>query len=99
MNSSNSSTTTVLLSVLGGAILGAGIALLYAPQSGRRTRQKLRDLSEDAEDYARGMLEKAEQGVEQAKQKGEEWMHKGQDFVEEKKRQMVESTDGVKSTR
>ena len=99
MNSENSSTGTVLLAFLGGAILGAGIALLYAPQSGRRTRQKLRDLGDDAGDYASDLQERAEESLEQAKRKGEEWMQKGQDFVGDKKRQMAEAIDGVKNSR
>jgi gas vesicle protein len=98
MNSENSSSaSTVLLALLGGTILGAGIALLYAPQSGRRTRQKLKDLGEDAEDYARGILERAAEEVDKAGRSGEEWVEKGREFVEEKKREMLgTSHDGSK---
>ena len=99
MSSENSSAGTVLLALVGGAILGAGIALLYAPQSGRRTRQKLRDLGEDAEEYAREVLEGAEEGVEKARQKGERLMQKGQDFVEDKKRQLASALDDAKNAR
>lgn len=96
MNEGTSNTSAVLLALLGGAVIGAGIALLYAPQSGRRTRQKLKDLGEDAEEYARELLGDAEKGVEKAKRKGEEWLHKGQDFVESKIRQVSGSQDGSK---
>jgi gas vesicle protein len=89
MDSETSSTSTVLLALLGGAILGAGIALLYAPQSGRRTRQKLKDLGDDAEDCARELLGKARESVERAESKGEEWMQKGKDFVQEAKKQLA----------
>lgn len=65
---------TVLLAVLGGAVLGAGIALLYAPQSGRRTRRKIMEMKEDAEEYARELMDKAGQGVEKMRDKGEAWM-------------------------
>jgi gas vesicle protein len=34
--------------ILAGGIVGAGIALLFAPQSGRRTRRKLRHLGRKA---------------------------------------------------
>lgn len=86
-----------MLAALGGAIVGAGIALLYAPQSGRRTRQKLNDMGSDAEEYAREMLERAEEGVEKARRKSSEWIDKGQEFLEEKKREMLGSGhDGSK---
>ena len=99
MNSNESSTSNLLLAFLGGAIVGAGVALLYAPQSGRRTRQKLRDFSEDAEEYAREMLTKAEKGMEKAEERGEEWAQKGEDFIEEKKRQMKAAMDHGKAVR
>ena len=39
----NKSTATALLA---GALLGAGIALLFAPQSGRKTRREIRHFAE-----------------------------------------------------
>ena len=88
-NQSSSGAGTLLLALLGGAVLGAGIALLYAPQSGKRSRQKLRELGEDAEEYARELIERAEDRVELAGRKGGDWIKKGQDFVEGKKRQLA----------
>lgn len=41
----NRNTTTALLA---GALLGAGMALLFAPQSGRRTRRQIRQFAEKA---------------------------------------------------
>jgi gas vesicle protein len=98
MNSENSSSaSTVLLAMLGGAILGAGMALLYAPQSGRRTRQKLKDLGDDAEEYARDIIEKAVGEMDKAGRTGEEWVEKGREFIAEKKREMLgTSHDGSK---
>jgi gas vesicle protein len=39
---------TVLLAFLAGAAVGGVVALLYAPQDGRKTRQKLLELGDDA---------------------------------------------------
>ncbi len=39
---------TVLLAFLAGAAVGGVVALLYAPQSGKQTRQKLLELGDDA---------------------------------------------------
>ncbi len=99
MNSENTPVSTVLMAALGGAIVGAGIALLFAPQSGRKTRQKLSDLGEDAEEYAREILEKAEQSLGKTERKGEKLLQKVQDFVEDKKRQLAEAAGGAKHSR
>jgi gas vesicle protein len=40
-----------------GAIIGAGVALLTAPQSGRRTRRRLRRSASDVRDSAGGRLD------------------------------------------
>ena len=45
-------TGTVLISFLIGGIVGAGVALLLAPQSGRKTRKQMLEAAEDARDYA-----------------------------------------------
>ena len=45
----NRSSCVVISLLIGGAI-GAGIALLLAPQSGRETREKIADLAGDMKD-------------------------------------------------
>jgi gas vesicle protein len=98
MESNNTSTGTVLLALLGGAVLGGLAAILYAPQSGRRTRQRLREFGEDAGDCARDLLSKTEEYLEEARtktercieeamNKGEGWLHKGHGCEVEKKQQ------------
>ncbi len=99
MESENRPFSTVILAALGGAIVGAGIALLVAPQSGRRTRQKLHDLGEEAEESVREFLEKAGDGAEKIERKGEKLIQKIQDFVEDKKRQAVEIAKSAKHAR
>ena len=44
---------TILLSFLVGSIVGAGLALLLTPYSGKKMRGKIVDMAEDARDYAR----------------------------------------------
>ena len=47
---SPSGATAALIAFAGGALLGAGLALLFAPQSGRKTRGQIGDLAEKAKD-------------------------------------------------
>lgn len=60
-----------LAGVAVGGLVGAGIALLYAPASGRRTRGKIRraaeDLGEAAEEKVQYAVEDARRAAEDAK--------------------------------
>ena len=57
-----------MLPFLWGALLGAGIALLFAPRSGRETRAELasgaRRLKETAQETVRGVQESVQDAVE-----------------------------------
>lgn len=44
---------STLFAFLLGGVIGAGIALLYAPAAGTETRKRIRHGAEDAEDWAR----------------------------------------------
>ncbi|HET6515173.1 MAG TPA: YtxH domain-containing protein [Thermodesulfovibrionales bacterium] len=69
---------SVLLSFLLGGMVGAGVALLLAPKSGKETREQIKELAEDV----RG---KTGEYVEQVKGKMTASLDKGKDFFEEKK--------------
>jgi len=49
---------SLLVALVVGGLVGAGVALLLAPQSGKRTRQQIADLAEDLKDYATDLTEK-----------------------------------------
>ena len=65
------SASTVLVSFLTGAALGAGLALLYAPKSGREIREQIGDLADDAVDkikeYALEAQDKIKATLEEGK--------------------------------
>lgn len=61
-----------------GGLIGAGVALLFAPKSGKETREKIKELAGDA-------VEKAEGVIEQVKGKITSAVEKGKGLYEEKK--------------
>lgn len=57
------------LCFLAGAAIGAGVALLYAPQSGAETRKKIKEYSEKITDEVREGYEKVSDNVKGAAEK------------------------------
>ncbi len=65
---------------LTGLGIGAAIGVLYAPKSGRETRELIMQKAEEGRDYARDSAQKAR---EQAGQ----WVNKGTDVLNQQKEQ------------
>ena len=65
---------------LAGLGLGALVGVLYAPRSGRETRQAILDAAEDSRDY---LVTKGHAAREQVT----EWAAKGKDAVKQQKEQ------------
>ena len=61
----NSNWAGVVLGIIAGAAIGAGIGMLYAPQSGRKTRRDLQkqavELKKKAEHFGDVVKERAEE--------------------------------------
>lgn len=53
----------ILISFLVGGIVGAGLALLFAPYSGKKLRGKIVDAADDARDLASDYAKKLKQKV------------------------------------
>ena len=83
------STGSVLLSFLLGGVVGAGLALLFAPQSGKETRQKIKDMSDEA-------LDKTNDYVKQAREKATSLVEDGKGFYEEKKSILMSAVEAGK---
>ncbi|MDY0300589.1 MAG: YtxH domain-containing protein [Trichlorobacter sp.] len=71
-------TSTILVSFLAGAALGAGLAMLYAPKSGRELRHQIGDLTDDA-------VDKIKEYAWEAQEKIKETYEEGKDMYKEKK--------------
>lgn len=63
---------TVLVSFVAGAAIGAGLALLYAPKSGREMRENIVDLTEDAVDKIKEYAKEAQEKIKTAIEDGKE---------------------------
>lgn len=77
---------TNLLWFLAGAAIGAGVALLYAPQSGVETRRKIKDASgrvaEDIKEKYEKISDDARRSIEQVKANAEKAMGNVKNFFE-----------------
>jgi gas vesicle protein len=63
---------SVALGFILGGMLGASLALLLAPESGRRTRERLRDLAADVRDKGLDITEELRDKAEEAVERGRE---------------------------
>lgn len=57
----------VFLSFLLGGIVGAGLAMLLTPQSGRETRQKIREFADDVRDRISSTVDKGKEYFDERK--------------------------------
>lgn len=78
-----------LLSFVLGGLIGAAVALLVAPRSGRQTREQIKDMAEDAKERAEDYYDKAKNQISTAMQKGAE-------ILEQKKAEVESRVSGVK---
>ncbi len=57
----------VFLSFLLGGVVGAGLAMLLTPQSGRETRQKIREFADDVKDRVSTTMDKGREYYDERK--------------------------------
>src|SRR5713226_23055 len=79
------SSGAVAFAFLAGAIIGAGAALLLAPQTGAQTRTLLRDYAQKAEDEVRAKMGEMRDKMKEAKTTLDSALEQGKQFLQEKK--------------
>lgn len=94
------STGSMLLAFLLGGIVGAGVALMLAPQSGTETRRRVRDLTEDiiekSTEYAEDVKQRISKGVEKGKETIQSTVEKGKDIYGEKRSAITSAIEAGK---
>jgi len=75
-----------VLAFLSGVLVGAAVALLLAPQTGRKSREQLRGYARRAEENLQDLAEMAGEAFDKA-------VDKGREFVEEKKSVLNEALE------
>ncbi len=83
------SAKSVFMSFLLGGIVGAGLALLLAPQAGKETRAKIKETAEDVK-------EKAETYIKEAKEKISSTLDKAKETLDEKKSAITKAFEAGK---
>ena len=53
----------MLVALLAGAAIGAGLGILYAPSKGRKTRKKIKKSMRDSKDNVSGLIKDATDAV------------------------------------
>ncbi|MFN3649609.1 MAG: YtxH domain-containing protein [Armatimonadota bacterium] len=90
-----------ILTALGGAIVGAGAALLLAPQSGRSTRsflkQKATKYAHEIQDFTESKTRHLRNKAKGIRHTSEEAMEKSQEMID-RGREMVGAGTGSMST-
>lgn len=75
-----------LIYFLAGAAIGAGLALLYAPQAGVETRKKIKETSEkvtdDVKEHYEKISEEAKKSIEHVKNAAEKAINNVKSFIE-----------------
>ena len=96
MQPSNSHESGNLSVFITGALIGAGVALLFAPQSGEQMRGLLRDYAARAKDELDDVVDQGAEALDSTMERGHEFVEKGKDSLREAGRQAREFAEAGK---
>ena len=93
----NSATTVGAMMLVAGGVIGAGVALLFAPQSGERTRRDIARRSRKARNQTEKMVREAAESVtelvEDLGDKTSDLVDRGGEVAESWRQHLLESID------
>ena len=90
MESSDRHGSGNLSAFITGALVGAGVALLFAPQAGAKMRGLLRDYAARAKDELDEVVDHGTEVLDSAVERGHEFVEKGKESLRETGRQAKE---------
>ena len=97
MEESDGKVLTGALLVVTGAILGAGVALLFAPQSGRETRKDIARYAKKARKKAGGAVgefaDSVSGMVDSIEEKAERLLDQGKDLAKDSKEAVLDAVE------
>ena len=97
MNEDNNSTMVGAMMLVAGGIIGAAVALLFAPQSGKRTRKDIARLAKRtkhrAEDAVDSFTDNLSDLVEMVGDKASDILDRGKDIAYDAKKEVLRAVE------
>ena len=97
MGANNQSSVAGVLLLVAGGIIGAGLALLYAPQSGSKTRKQISRYAgrvrNEAEENLRDTADAVTEMIDSLSEKTTEIVERGGEIAEDWRRYLLESLE------
>jgi gas vesicle protein len=97
MAENNNNAVVGALMLVAGGVIGAGLALLFAPQSGERTRKDIVRYSKKVRRKAEGIVDdfadSVSEMVETVAEKAEDILDKGKDMAYEAKKDLLKAIE------
>jgi gas vesicle protein len=85
----------ILVAFMAGMVVGAGVALLYAPQTGKETRRmlakKAEELKDEAEEIVDDVLEKGKKVLKEKKEQFDAAIEAGKEAMVDAKKKIKEA--------
>ena len=90
------------MAFIAGALIGAGFALLFAPQSGRKTRRDIQHLAKVAKNRAEALRLRVshviDDSLEEMAENLQDRLSRGQEWTEQKRQEIRTALDRGKSS-
>jgi gas vesicle protein len=94
----NAGTSGVVLSFLLGALSGAAFAILFAPRSGRETRELLSDKMREAADRGRRLGEQALEKGREATEEASGYLDRQREVLEKRRDRLSAAVEAGRQT-